>query len=42
MLDIPMLATRSSAASMLAYLQVLELHTLDDRAVIDVELAIPE
>lgn len=42
LLDIPVLAARSSAASMLAYVKALELHTLDDRAVIDVELAIPE
>jgi hypothetical protein len=27
---------------MLGYVKALELHTLDDRAVIDVELAIPE
>jgi hypothetical protein len=42
LLDIPVLAAHSSAASMLAYVKALELHTLDDRAVIDVELAIPE
>jgi hypothetical protein len=42
LLDIPVLAARSSATSMLAYVKALELHTLDDRAVIDVELAIPE
>ena len=42
LLDIPVLAACSSAASMLVYVKALELHSLDDRAVIDVELAIPE
>lgn len=41
LLDIPVLAARSSAASMLGYVTALELHTLDDRAVIALELEIP-
>jgi hypothetical protein len=42
LLDIPVLAARSPASAMVGYLTALELHTLDDRAVIDLELAIPE
>ena len=42
LLNIPVLAARSPAASMIGYIQALELHTLDDRAVVDLELAIPE
>ena len=39
LLDIPALAARSPAAMMLRYVKALELHTLDDRAVIELELA---
>ena len=42
LLDIPALAAGSPAAMMMAYVKALEVHTLDDRAVIDLELAIPE
>ena len=42
LLDIPVLASRWSSAAMLGYVKALELHALEDRAVIDVELAIPE
>ena len=42
LLDLPVLAARSPAAMMLEYVKALELHTLDDRAVIELELAIPE
>jgi hypothetical protein len=42
LLDIPALAAGSPAAMMMGYVKALELHTLDDRAVIDLELAIPE
>jgi hypothetical protein len=41
-LDIRALAARSPAATAIGYVTALELHTLDDRAVIDLELAIPE
>jgi hypothetical protein len=42
LLGIPQLAAGTPAAAMIGYLEALELHTLDDRAVIDVRLAIPE
>lgn len=42
LLDLPVLAARSPVAMMLPYVKALELHTLDDRAVIDLELAISE
>ena len=42
LLDIPALAAGSPPAMMMRYVKALELHTLDDRAVIDLELAIPE
>jgi hypothetical protein len=42
LLDIPTLAARTPAASALPYVRVLELHTLDDRLVIDAELEVPE
>jgi hypothetical protein len=42
LLDIPVLAARSPAATMIGYVKALELHTLDDRAVVHLELAIPE
>ncbi len=42
LLDLAALAARSPAAPFLGYLRALELHTLEDRAVINVELAIPE
>ena len=42
LLDLPTLAAGSPAAPFLGYLRALELHTLEDRAVIDVELAVPE
>jgi hypothetical protein len=41
-LDIPVLAARSGSAALLPYVRALELHTLDDRAVVEVELGIPE
>ena len=41
LLDIPVLAARSPAASVLAYVRSFELHTLEDRAVISLELEIP-
>ena len=41
-LDLPTLAARSPAAPFLGYVRALELHTFEDRAVIDAELAIPE
>lgn len=41
MLDIPVLAARSPAASMLQYLRTLEVHTLDDRLVIVAKAEIP-
>jgi hypothetical protein len=41
-LDIAVLAARSSAAALLPYVRALELHTLDDRAVIDLELEVPQ
>jgi hypothetical protein len=40
-LDLPALAARSPAAALVGYVKTLELHTIEDRAVIDVELAIP-
>lgn len=42
LLDCAVLAARSAAAPMLGYVTALELHTVDDRAIIEVELAIPE
>jgi hypothetical protein len=41
-LNIPVLAAGSPAATMIGYVKAFELHTLDDRAVVDLELAIPE
>lgn len=42
LLNLPLLAVRSPLAPMLGYVRALELHTLDERAVIDVELTVPE
>lgn len=42
LLDLSRLAARSPAAPFLGYVKALELHTLEQRCVIDVELAIPE
>jgi hypothetical protein len=42
LLNLPLLAARSPLAPMLGYLTSLELHTVEDRALVDVELAIPE
>jgi hypothetical protein len=42
LLDVRRLAARSPAAPWLGYVKALELHTLEQRFVIDVELAIPE
>jgi hypothetical protein len=41
-LDIPVLAARSPAAPMLRYVRTLEVHTVADRAVIVVDLEVPE
>jgi hypothetical protein len=40
-LDLPVLASRGPAATLLPYLKMLEVHTIDDRIVVDVELQIP-
>jgi hypothetical protein len=40
LVDISQLAARASAASWLPYVRSLELHTVDDRFVIDIELEI--
>jgi hypothetical protein len=40
LLDIPQLAERTAAASWLPYLRSLELHTVEDRFVLDLELEI--
>jgi hypothetical protein len=40
LLDIPQLAERADAASWLPYLRSLELHTVEDRFVLDLELEI--
>jgi hypothetical protein len=40
LLNLPILAARSPLAPMLGYIKTLELHTLEDRAVVDVELAV--
>ena len=42
LLDLSVLAAGSPAAPFIGYVRALELHTLADRVVIDVELAIPE
>ena len=42
LLDLAALAAPSPAGPFLGYIRALELHTLEDRAVIDVELAIPD
>jgi hypothetical protein len=42
LLDLPVLAARGPAAPLLPYLKMLEVHTIDDRIVVDVELQIPE
>ena len=42
LLDLAVLAAGSPAAPYVGYVKALELHTLDDHGVIDVELAIPE
>jgi len=41
-LDLPALAAASPAAPFVGYVKTMELHTLEDRAVIEVELAIPD
>jgi hypothetical protein len=41
MLDVAVLAARGPAATLLPYLNKLELHTFDDRIVLDVDLEIP-
>jgi hypothetical protein len=41
-LDIPVLAGRTPAGEVLRYLKTLELHTIDDRVIVDVELGVPE
>jgi hypothetical protein len=40
LVDIPRLAERASAASLIPYMRSLELHTVEDRVVLDVELEI--
>jgi hypothetical protein len=41
-LDIPALAARTPAGPALNYLTTLELHTVDDRMVVDIEFGVPE
>jgi hypothetical protein len=41
LLNLPLLAQRSPLAPTMGYVKALELHTLDERAVIDIELAVP-
>jgi len=41
LLDLPMLAARGPAATLLPFLKTLEVHTIDERIVVDVELQIP-
>jgi len=41
MVDVAVLAARGPAAALLPYVRKLELHTLDDRIVLDVDLEIP-
>jgi hypothetical protein len=40
LLDLPRLAERAAAAAWLSYVRSLELHTVDDRFVLDLELEI--
>jgi hypothetical protein len=42
LVDIPALAAGSPASLVIPYVTALALHTLDDRAVVDLEAAIPE
>lgn len=42
LLDIPVIAARSPVALMLVHVKALELHTLDDRIVLELELDVPE
>ena len=42
LIDIAVLAKSSPAAPMLGYVSALELHTLDGRALIDIETRVPE
>ena len=42
LLDVPVLAAKSAVAPMLVHIKALELHTLDGRAVVELEVAIPE
>jgi hypothetical protein len=42
LLNLPLLAVQSPLAPMLGCVKALELHTLDERAVFEVELAVPE
>jgi hypothetical protein len=41
-LDLPVLAARGPAATLLPYLKTLEVHTLDERIVVDVGWEVPE
>jgi hypothetical protein len=42
LVDIPAVAWREPAATLLPFVKKLQLHTIDDRIVLDVELEIPE
>jgi hypothetical protein len=42
LLNLPLLVVQSPLAPMLGYVTALELHTLDGRAVVNVELTVPE
>ena len=41
LVDLPVVAARGPAATLLPYVKTLQLHTIDDRIVLDVELEIP-
>ena len=42
LIDLPVVAARGPAATLLPYVKTLQLHTIDERIVLDVELEIPE